>query len=212
MKKIILITSVLVLISICSMAQESKNNSIDKVQFGLKIGGNISNVYDGQGEQFNADAKLGFVTGVFVSIPINNYIGIQPEMLFSQKGFSGKGSLLGLNYNFTRTTNYIDIPLLIAIKPIPQLTILAGPQYSFLAKQRDVFSAATATIEQETEFKNDNIRKNTFCVTGGLDFNFGNFVIGTRAGWDLMNNKGDGTSTTPRYKNVWYQATLGIRF
>jgi len=212
MKKIILSTSLLVLISICSIAQESKNTAADKVQFGLKIGGNISNVYDGQGEQFNADAKLGFAAGVFVSIPINNYIGIQPELLFSQKGFSGKGSLLGLNYNFTRTTNYIDIPLLLAIKPIPQLTILVGPQFSYLAKQQDVFSAGTATIEQETEFRNDNIRKNTFCVTGGLDFNLGSFVIGTRAGWDLMNNKGDGTSTTPRYKNVWYQATLGIRF
>jgi hypothetical protein len=34
-----------------------------------------------------------------------------------------------------------------------------------------------------------------------------NIVIGARAGWDLLNNKGDGTSTTPRYKNMWYQAT-----
>jgi hypothetical protein len=33
-----------------------------------------------------------------------------------------------------------------------------------------------------------------------------------RGSWDLKNNNGDGTSTTPRYKNVWYQATVGYRF
>ena len=27
----------------------------------------------------------------------------------------------------------------------------------------------------------------------------------------IQNNNGDGTSATPRYKNVWYQATIGLR-
>jgi len=44
-----------------------------------------------------------------------------------------------------------------------------------------------------------------------MDINLNNIVIGARAGWDLFNNNGDGTSTTPRYKNVWAQATVGIR-
>ena len=29
---------------------------------------------------------------------------------------------------------------------------------------------------------------------------------------DIQNNNGDGTSTTPRYKNVWFQGTLGFKF
>jgi hypothetical protein len=37
-------------------------------------------------------------------------------------------------------------------------------------------------------------------------------VIGARVGWDLMQNNGDGSSSTIRYKNVWYQATIGFRF
>jgi hypothetical protein len=212
MKKIILIISAFVLLSASVIAQETNNSSSDKVRFGLKIGANLSNVYDSKGEEFKADSKMGFAGGAFVSIPIGNFLGIQPELLFSQKGFSATGSLLGSTYKFTRTTNYIDIPLLIAIRPVPQVTILAGPQFSYLMKQHDVFSAGSSSVEQETVFQNDNIRKNTFCFTGGIDFNLKNIVIGTRAGWDLMNNNGDGTSTTPRYKNVWYQATLGIRF
>jgi hypothetical protein len=79
-------------------------------------------------------------------------------------------------------------------------------------KQKDVFANAFTTIEQETEFQNDNVRKNTLCFTGGADINLNHFVIGARVGWDLMNNNGNGTTTTPRYKNVWYQATVGFRF
>jgi hypothetical protein len=65
---------------------------------------------------------------------------------------------------------------------------------------------------QEEEFTNDNLRKNTFSFIIGGDVNFENLVLGLRGSWDLKNNNGDGTSTTPRYKNVWYQATVGYRF
>ncbi len=193
-------------------AQEDKTDLREKLTFGVKVGANLSNVYDSKAEQFNADAKFGLATGVFVAVPIGKYLGIQPEILFSQKGFKATGTLLGSNYSMTRTTDYIDVPLLIALKPIGFLTLLAGPQYSYLLKQKDVFENSAASIEQTDEFKNDNIRKNTMCFTGGFDVNVNNLVIGARAGWDFKENNGDGTSTTPRYKNVWYQATIGYRF
>lgn len=147
-----------------------------------------------------------------MSIPIGMYMGVQPEILFSQKGFQATGNILGSPYEFTRTTNYIDIPLLFAIKPSRNLTILAGPQYSYLLKQKDVFANGVTTIEQEQEFANDDIRKNTLCFLGGIDVNLDNLVVGARIGWDILNNNGDGSSTTPRYKNIWYQATIGYRF
>jgi len=50
------------------------------------------------------------------------------------------------------------------------------------------------------------------CLIGGADVNFKHFVLGVRAGCDIMNNNGDGSSTTPRYKNVWYQVTIGYSF
>ena len=66
--------------------------------------------------------------------------------------------------------------------------------------------------EQEDEFDNENIRKNTLGASLGLDININHFVIGARAAWDLQDNKGDGTSSTPRYKNTWLQATVGFKF
>ena len=217
MKKFSLLITAVFFFTTISRAQgysHTKDNGSDKagkLQFGLKIGANFSNVYDANGEEFKADPKFGLAAGVFVLIPIGNYLGFQPEALFSQKGFKATGKILGSSYDFTRTTNYIDIPLLLAIKPAGFVTILVGPQYSFLMKQKDVFKNAILSGSQEQEFKNDNLRKNILGFTGGVDINFEHVVLGLRAGWDIQNNNGDGTSSTPKYKNVLYQATLGIR-
>jgi Outer membrane protein beta-barrel domain len=208
MKKIIGIFA----IAVTLVAAQGHAQTRDRSQIGLKAGANYSNVYDSKGEAFNADAKFGFAGGLFFSIPIGKFLGVQPEVLFSQKGFQASGKILGNAYSFTRTTNYLDVPLLIAIKPIEYLTILVGPQYSYLFKQKDVFENSSITIDQEKEFTNDNIRKNTLGFVGGADINVVHFVLGLRAGWDVQNNNGDGTSITPRYRNAWYQATVGYRF
>ncbi len=192
------------------MAQTSNFN--EKISIGVKAGANLSNVYDTQGEEFNADAKLGLAAGVFFQIPIGSILGFHPEILFSQKGYQGAGSVLGSDYDYVRTTNYIDVPLLVAFKATPFITLLAGPQYSYLVSQKYALHTALGDINQEEQFENENLLKNTLSATGGFDINLSNFVIGARAGWDLLSNKGDGTSTSPRYKNMWYQATVGLRF
>lgn len=193
-------------------AQENITDVRAKLMFGLKAGVNYSNVYDTQGEAFRANPKLGFAGGAFLAIPLGTYFGIQPEVLYSQKGFQATGNILGSSYNLTRTSSYVDFPLLFAFKPSEFITILAGPQYSYLVKQKDEFKNESTSIAQETEFGNENVRKNTLCFTGGLDLTMKHIVLGARAGWDVQNNNGDGSSTTPRYKNMWYQATIGYRF
>jgi len=194
-------------------AQENISDSRSNLNFGVKAGLNLSTVYDTQSEDFNADPKFGFVTGVFVAIPIGKFLGFHPEILFSQKGYQATGTYIGLiDYVFTRTSNYIDLPLLISFKPTEMLTLVGGPQYSYLIKQTDVITNGDFTDEQVKEFENNNLRKNTLCFLGGADINLNHMVLGARVGWDLTNNNGDGTSTDPRYKNVWYQTTIGYRF
>jgi hypothetical protein len=212
MKNTILLIVAVTAMANISYAQENETDFRDKLQFGLKVGANYSNVYDAKGEDFNADPKFGLATGGFVAIPIGTYIGIQPEVLYSQKGFQATGSILGSTYKFTRTTSYIDVPIFFSFKPSEFLTLQAGPQFSYLIKQKDSFTSSPTSYDQEQEFKTDNIRKNTLCFVLGVDINLRHIVLGARAGWDVQNNNGNGTSTTPRYKNVWYQATIGFRF
>jgi len=212
MKKIIIVTGLLVSFASFGVAQNDSDDAREKLQLGIKAGLNFSNVYDAKGDDFSADPKFGLAAGVLLAIPIGKYLGIQPEIQVSQKGFKATGVILGEPYDFTRTTTYIDVPVQIAFKPMPFLTILGGPQYSYLAKQHDVFKSPTTTYAQEQEFKNDNIRRNIFGLVGGVDFNLSHIVFGARVGWDVQNNNGDGTSSTPRYKNVWFQGTIGFKF
>ena len=209
MKKTILIIAAIIAMINISKAQDKGTDGREILQLGAKIGTNYSNVYDAQGQDFVADPKFGLVFGGFIAIPIGKYIGVQPELLYSQKGFKATGSLLGYNYEYKRTTSYVDIPILFQLKPSQFLTVVAGPQYSYLVSQKNEFTSTIYSDAQEQQFNNDNVRKNILCFIGGVDVNLNHFVLGVRAGWDLTQNNGDGTSTTPRYKNVWYQFTLG---
>lgn len=207
MKKLFLSIAIIGFVISNSHAQKTR----DEFSFGFKIGSNFSNIYDSQGDKFTADGKYGLAAGAFLSLPIGKVVGIQPEIIYSERGFKASGSFLGSNYSATRTTTFIDVPILLALKPISYLTVLAGPQYSFLIKQNNNFTTSLTAVDQQRIFDNDNVRKNVLGLTGGVDINLSSFVISARAGWDVQNNNGDGTSSTPRYKNAWYQATLGIR-
>lgn len=208
MKTTILLIFSMSLIAIGMYAQDDRG----KIAVGVKAGANYSNVYDTEGEEFDADGKAGLAAGVFISIPVGEFLGFQPEVLFSQKGYQSSGTILGYDYGMTRTSNFIDVPLLLAIKPAPMLTILVGPQYSYLIKQTDVFENPISDVVVEQEFDNQSIRKNTLGFIGGIDVNFNDLVLGARVSWDLFNNSEDGSSSTPRYKNVVGQITLGYRF
>lgn len=211
MKKIYTLIGLMSCFAFSLSAQTGKDFG-EELTFGIKAGANYSNVYDSNGEDFQADGKLGFVGGAFFAIPLGKMIGVQPEVLFSQKGFQASGTILGSPYKFTRTTNFIDVPLLFVIKPVKFVSILVGPQFSYLMKQKDVFQNAYTTIAQEQEFANEDVRKNILGFTGGIDININQFVIGARAAFDFQKNSGDGNTTTPRYKNVWFQGTVAYRF
>lgn len=201
----------IILAGLISTGVNAQDNR-EKISLGVKAGLNYSNVYDSDGEEFNADPKVGLAGGVFLAIPIGTFMGIQPELMFSQKGYQSSGNVLGFDYTMKRTTNYIDVPVMFALKPAPGLTLLLGPQYSYLLKQTDVLDTPITNTVVEEEFNNENIRKNMMGIVGGIDISSSNLVIGARLAFDFQNNNGDGTSTTPRYKNVVGQLTLGYKF
>jgi hypothetical protein len=210
MKKTIL--SILAIACITSYSSAQETDYREKLLMGLKAGANYSNVYDSRGEEFRAESKFGPAIGAFVAIPLGMYVGVQPEILVSQRGFKSSGEILGVPYKMHRTTTFLDIPLLVAFKPSEFITFLAGPQYSYLLNQKDKISSDLGSVQSDQDFQADNIRRNILCITGGIDFTIRHLVLGARAGTDLQNNNGDGTSTNPRYKNMWYQATIGYRF
>lgn len=210
-KSIFLISVALLFIAFNNQIYGQNRDHRTNLNLGLKGGLNVSNIYDTNDGIFEADNKVGFVGGLFMAIPIGKYLGIQPEVLFSQKGYKS-GKISGTNYQMKRTINFVDVPILLQLKPFKFITVLAGPQYSYMLKHKDKITIGSLTSQNEENFKVDDLRNNIFGFIWGADLNFNNIILGARAGWDIRNNSKDTPSTIPRYKNTWYQATIGFRF
>ncbi|HEX2683540.1 MAG TPA: porin family protein [Ferruginibacter sp.] len=210
MRKNLILSVVILFVGVTvATAQENTPYVRDNlIRFGLKTGLNVSGAYNVTGDEFIAKARPGFVAGVFLNFPIGNRIGIQPEALFSQRGIRARGKMLGAPYDFTRTTTYIDVPVLLTIKATDVLSLVAGPQFSHLIKQKDVFANNTMSAQLD-EFKKDKVRNNTIAVIAGAQFNINSILIDARVGWDVRNNTDAAVRTTPRYNYVWYQFTVG---
>lgn len=214
MKRICVLISLLASVAGYSQEQTEKHqetrDSRNRPHLGVKFGSNLSNVYDEQGS-FSPESKYGFVAGGFLNIPVGKYVGIHPEVLYSQKGFKASGTYLGTDYNLVRTTSYVDVPVMLALKPLRQLTFVAGPNYSYLIQQTDIFQKGFNSSVKAEDFKNDDIRTNILGAVIGADINIWNLVLSARYGFDVMSNYKNTNSQTPRYKNVWIQGTVGFR-
>lgn len=125
MKKILLILTLFISVSVAKA---------QGFNYGVKAGWNFSNV---NSSAFNSDFKHGFHAGVYANLSAV-IIAVQPELLFSQKGFK--------NSNVDTRLNYIDIPVLVKLKVFPMISVDAGPQYSILvSKATEVIANAPQT-------------------------------------------------------------------
>lgn len=193
-------------------AQEESGDSRENFHIGVKGGLNFSSLVQDNYPDYEVDHKLGYVAGAYLAIPLNKYIGLQPEVLISQKGFESRGSVLGTPYTFRRTTTFLDIPLMIQLKPTEELSIVGGVMYSYLLSKRDEAGGNNIVVVDQVEYDNSDITKNILGAVVGLDLNLNHFLIFGRYNIDLRRNNGDGTSTVPQYKNQVFQVGVGLVF
>src|SRR4051812_48983008 len=83
-----------------------------QVKFGVKGGLDVSNITKTNDPNFSTDYTTGFNAGVTLEIPIVGPLGVQPEVVYAQKGY--KANVTG--GEFTRTSNFIDIPLMARVR------------------------------------------------------------------------------------------------
>ncbi len=211
MKKMILLTTA-TMFAVAAGLQAQTTATSNPIRFGLRAGVNLSNMVKSSDNHITTGSKTGFNAGAFLEIPVASIFSVQPEIQFSQKGYKESGTALGTPYEYKRTTNFIEVPLLAKISPVPGFGIVVGPQFSFLASTKTQFTVANATRETIVKEDSDNLRKNVLGGVIGIEAGVKNFVASLRYNKDFQNNNSDGTSTTPTYKNQVISLGLGIRF
>jgi hypothetical protein len=103
------------------------SNTVSAQKWGIRAGANFSDVnVDG----LDTDSKTGLYVGVYKEIPlVGGLLFVQPELQYSQEGFStdfGDAKL-----------DYLTVPILAKIYVVKLLSFETGPQFGFLVNDND---------------------------------------------------------------------------
>lgn len=180
-----------------------------QVKVGVKGGLDVSNIIKTNDPNFNTNYVTGFNVGVTLEIPIIGPLGVQPEVVYAQKGY--KANVTG--GDFTQTRNFIDVPLLAHLRVADNFSVVLGPQFSFATSTTNVYSNGI-TVTQQTQYDRDrdNFRKSIIGGVAGFAIDLSKSVdLHARYALDLQKNNGDGTSQTPEFRNQVFQIGLAFK-
>src|SRR6185312_769887 len=129
--KLAFATLLLTLTAAHSYAQKS-------MEWGLKAGGNYFKV---GGRSFDNTYNVSFSGGAYAELNYTSKFTVQPELLFNQvlcktsEGFTNIYSgLEPVGFQLV-SLDYIAVPVLFVYKPVPLVSVIIGPQYSYLIAQ-----------------------------------------------------------------------------
>jgi hypothetical protein len=170
--------AILLLLTLTAMHSDAQKS----MEWGLKAGGNYLKV---GGRSFDNTYNLSFSGGAYAEINYSKYFTIQPELLFNQvlaktsQEFNQIYSGYGPVSNQLVSVDYIAVPILLVYKPIPLLSILVGPQYSYAIAQ-------TKNLLQS--YPNINaFNHSDFSLVFGGQLNMGKMKVGLRYQEGLVN-------------------------
>jgi len=188
----VVLSVLLVLASLGSQAQG--------VHLGIKAGANLFKV---DGQSFSDEYKFGYNVGAFSQINFTPNWGIQPEVMFNQTNYrtgTEFSSIYPGGVNDVKgKLNYLTIPLLLNFRPIPLLSILAGPQFGILLNQD------RHLIDQGK----DAFKKGDFSLVGGAQLNLASIMVGAR--YVIGLNDINDVSDNQKWKNQGWQLYAGFR-
>jgi len=193
MKKILVL--IIISSSLSLSAQKSKKD--EGITLGLKGGLNVSNF---AGDIKDNTFRTSVHVGVFSEIMISDKFSLQPELLYSGQGFSGR-AIPG----FSRSKyDYINLPVLAKIYIAEKISIEAGPQIGFLV------SAKNRTTDDNVKIQDQ--KTVDFGLNIGLAYDLKNgMFFQTRYNLGLSNVNSGTNSNAVKYTNSVIQVSVGIK-
>ena len=155
MKKIAIALACMIMATGAALAQKT-------FTFGPKVGIDYTN-YWGKGAEHGG--QLNYQAGLFMEYRFTDRLSVAPEVVFAAQG--GKYEIKKSNeyYKEADHINYINVPVMLKIYVIPELSIDLGPQVGF-----NIYSKNTAELKDggEKEKVTTDLKKFTNSVDFGL--------------------------------------------
>ncbi|GAB3534248.1 porin family protein [Pontibacter brevis] len=215
------------LLSVFAFALISVTAAQAQSGLGVRGGANLSNLEGDLRNESLYDSKWGFHGGLTLNIGIiDNFFSIQPELLYSNKGFKNADEEYTLPNQTTPlyrrvgkvNYNYIDLPVLAKIKAGP-LYFEAGPQASYLLSVKDetsVYADNNLVSSTTTVIDRDNMRKFELGYAAGVGIAAGKRLsIGVRYNGslnDFVDNTPDNyfNEDIRNARNSVFMLTVGV--
>ncbi|MEX2569357.1 MAG: porin family protein [Cyclobacteriaceae bacterium] len=202
-----------------SISHAQSNNPGPK--FGIKGGLNLSQLYVEQPNVEDENMKMGIHFGVFGKIPVNSFVAVQPEVLYTNMGskISYGGSdfenLFGIESGEIRfNLNYIQVPLTLAVNLGP-LNIHAGPYLSYLLSANvSDWESSDASPTEVRELDTEDFNRTDYGVVLGVGFDIKGVNVGARYNFGMreVGKEGLAGNLTDNSKNSVGQIYLGFGF
>lgn len=197
-------------------------------RYGLKAGANYADINGKDLDKNEHRYKLGWHGGVMLNIqyPGNTYFSIQPELLYTRKGYENnslptqihdnQGNLLYSRQNSGLVKlNYLELPVMFNFKSGiivfeigPQLSYLVGVQNDAMVIQTLANGSKISSPDASRMFTKDQVRKFDAGFATGFRLETSNGVgMGLRfnQGFLKINKSGDSEPAVPNGYNQVFQ-------
>jgi Outer membrane protein beta-barrel domain len=188
---------------------DSRNNG-----FGVKAGFNLADL-NGQDKDAYQDLSSlkSYHAGVYAQFGLNDKVSIQPEFLFTRKGFDAQQFTVqnvtpGQTNGQKRETrlDYLQVPVLFVYNIFDNVSLHVGPQVSLLVKAK--------YAGEERQISSVGLNSLEYGVVGGVEGRVGPARIGARYDLglaDIYNDPKDaGSGAYDNVKNGVFQVYVGV--
>lgn len=159
----------------------AQDNNVN-TEFGVKGGFNMSNLYGSGDDVDDNNILYGFNAGVYATLPISDFVAIQPELLFTTKGAELEYSNAFASGNTKFKLNYIELPLLVRVNVTKNFNIHAGGYASYLVSSK---VTGDGTIEFDEEIDADDLARFDAGISAGIGVDFSPISVGLRYNYGL---------------------------
>ena len=174
-------------------ASTSSTYAQSSLQLGLRAGMDYMKI---GGRSFDGKHYPGFAAGVYGKLNFSSKWYLQPELDYNQT--IGKTSDL-FNQIYVGASdqqvnlNYVSVPILMGFRPIPELSLLLGPQYGFM------FAQTQNLLQGPGEQNTNAFKKSDVSIVFGGQLNLNKFIFGIRYSANLNNISYKTTDTWRQY-------------
>jgi len=182
------------------------------IKAGLNNSTNVDNLETTNEFENDKEYRTGYHIGIVSNINLSEKFTINPEMLYSQKGYKNVSRVVytydaygnPLEYDESKydvRLNYIVVPVLFGYEVVNNLYLYTGPEFGYL-------------FNTNANFNNGF----EFSLAGGTGYNIGRFTIELRYIHGLSSLTTDAQYTDiygnpiddPKFQNRLFQLSLGL--